>query len=108
MAIVNCTECKKEVSDQAATCPHCGSPIHRRSESPTKVIIESEPTSKKWKTVKLISGIGIFLGVIFMLFNWSNDELWYIKLIGFYLIPLSIISMIIGKIGAWYSDKRTR
>jgi|SaaInlStandDraft_5_1057022.scaffolds.fasta_scaffold105143_2 predicted amidophosphoribosyltransferase len=24
MALVNCRECEKEVSDQAETCPHCG------------------------------------------------------------------------------------
>lgn len=26
MALVNCTECGKEVSDKAAFCPHCGCP----------------------------------------------------------------------------------
>ena len=27
MAIVNCPECKKEVSDKARSCPHCGCPL---------------------------------------------------------------------------------
>jgi len=26
MAIVTCDECKKEISDKATTCPHCGAP----------------------------------------------------------------------------------
>ncbi|RPJ50952.1 MAG: zinc-ribbon domain-containing protein, partial [Methanobacteriota archaeon] len=26
MAIVNCPECQKEISDQAVMCPHCGYP----------------------------------------------------------------------------------
>lgn len=26
MALVNCTECGKEVSDKAVSCPHCGCP----------------------------------------------------------------------------------
>jgi len=26
MALTNCRECGKELSDQAATCPHCGAP----------------------------------------------------------------------------------
>lgn len=26
MALVACAECKKEVSTEAATCPHCGAP----------------------------------------------------------------------------------
>lgn len=28
MALLTCTECNGNVSSQAATCPHCGKPIH--------------------------------------------------------------------------------
>jgi len=28
MALINCPECKKEVSDKAANCPSCGFPLH--------------------------------------------------------------------------------
>lgn len=27
MALINCSECKWEVSDKAAMCPNCGAPI---------------------------------------------------------------------------------
>ncbi len=27
MALINCPECEREVSDQAVACPHCGHPI---------------------------------------------------------------------------------
>ena len=27
MALITCKECGKQVSDQAASCPHCGAPI---------------------------------------------------------------------------------
>ena len=27
MALINCEECKKEVSDKAASCPNCGAPL---------------------------------------------------------------------------------
>lgn len=33
MAIVNCSECNKEVSDKAATCPHCGNPMYSQPEA---------------------------------------------------------------------------
>lgn len=38
MALVNCAECSKEISDTALTCPHCGTPntpwrITKRSKS---------------------------------------------------------------------------
>lgn len=29
MALIKCTECGEQVSDQAATCPKCGAPIHK-------------------------------------------------------------------------------
>jgi len=30
MALINCNECKKEISDKAATCPHCGAPVPKK------------------------------------------------------------------------------
>ena len=33
MALVNCPECKKEVSDQSRSCPGCGYPIANDSEA---------------------------------------------------------------------------
>lgn len=29
MAMISCPECGREISDQAATCPHCGTPIKK-------------------------------------------------------------------------------
>ena len=33
MALTRCPECSGQVSDQAATCPHCGYPLHRAADS---------------------------------------------------------------------------
>ena len=33
MALINCDECNKEVSDKAASCPHCGAPIAQAQET---------------------------------------------------------------------------
>ena len=30
MALMNCKECSKEISDKAATCPHCGAPVPKK------------------------------------------------------------------------------
>ncbi len=32
MALINCTECGKEISDQAKACPHCGFPIKKKGK----------------------------------------------------------------------------
>ena len=33
MALVACNECQKEISDQAAACPHCGAPVGQRNQN---------------------------------------------------------------------------
>jgi len=35
MALINCPECGKEVSDKAYTCPHCGNPMSIPSDTDT-------------------------------------------------------------------------
>lgn len=41
MALITCPECKKEISDQAKACPHCGYPI----ENATPIVDASEASS---------------------------------------------------------------
>jgi hypothetical protein len=48
MALVNCPECAREVSDKAKACPHCGAPV-----SAAPVLIE-----QTGKRLKLYQGIG--------------------------------------------------
>jgi len=31
MSLINCNECRKEISDLAITCPHCGTPFKQPS-----------------------------------------------------------------------------
>ncbi len=32
MALINCKECGKEISDQAKSCPHCGMPLKKKGK----------------------------------------------------------------------------
>ena len=34
MALIQCQECKQEISDRATTCPHCGAPQTPRAPAP--------------------------------------------------------------------------
>ena len=48
MALINCPECGKEISDRATACPHCGCPVETRSETspitiPDPPVIPLEP-----------------------------------------------------------------
>lgn len=44
MALINCPECGKEISDRAGKCPHCGCPIGEDTSQKAK---EKKPKNKK-------------------------------------------------------------
>jgi hypothetical protein len=44
MSLIKCSECQKEISSLAKTCPACGNPIEA---------VTVEKTSKKWKKMEL-------------------------------------------------------
>ena len=45
MALIQCSECKKEISDQATSCPNCGAPIKAKKQYWTgkKKLLETVP-----------------------------------------------------------------
>ena len=74
MSLINCSECGREVSMNAAACVGCGNPIAARSETmaagaPLNTIQE---TSKKFKAQILISLALLFTGLV-MLFSITGD-----------------------------------
>lgn len=42
MALINCPDCGKKVSDQAPTCPNCGRPLEEVSQSTPNVKAEGQ------------------------------------------------------------------
>ena len=77
MALMTCPECHKEVSDQAATCPGCGFPIHHPS-APAQPLEESAPPVIV--TVRKSRGIYILLALLFGWFgahNFYAGYYWY-------------------------------
>lgn len=60
MAIINCPECGKEISDQAVACPNCG----YAEQSVIKQRNDSEQRVKNIKRIGIISAIGISLVII--------------------------------------------
>jgi predicted amidophosphoribosyltransferase len=58
MALINCPECKREVSDQAAACPHCGLPIATQKPDPAPAAAQVETPKvepKKRNVQKLLA-----------------------------------------------------
>jgi predicted RNA-binding Zn-ribbon protein involved in translation (DUF1610 family) len=81
MALINCEECTKEISDKAISCPHCGAPTHASRvaalKSPTipsclKCNIALVKTSrvKRSAAAEVIGGILLAVSIIVFFFNW--------------------------------------
>lgn len=78
MALVNCRECGKQISDQAAACPHCGAPLTNRPQPTATPVIIIAPKSRSAAVLfaMLLGGLGIHKfylnspgwGVIYLLF----------------------------------------
>jgi hypothetical protein len=91
MALINCPECNKDVSDKASSCPFCGHPI---ADSATTI----ELTNKKWKKFKL-AGLMFFVIGLFVIFKGGA----YTGL-GVLLWLTAFVLQIIGKTGAWWTN----
>jgi len=72
MAIVKCYECEREVSDNAASCPHCGAPF---AKSQPQVIPKRRGLSV-WAIVAIVLAsillLFIFINVIFAIPSMLN------------------------------------
>jgi TM2 domain-containing membrane protein YozV len=81
MALINCKECGKQISDHAAACPNCGVPVSGFSQSVASPVMVTAPKSRSVAVLlaMLLGGIGIHKfylnspgwGVIYMLFCWT-------------------------------------
>jgi len=66
MALISCPECKKQISERAAACPHCGNPMSAALAAPTPVetpaghVVRIEATGKTPKVIEAV-GAGVFL-----------------------------------------------
>ena len=61
MALVNCRECGKQISDQAAACPNCGAPVSGRSQPATTPVVVTALKSRSAAVLlaMLLGGLGL-------------------------------------------------
>ena len=52
MALIKCSECGKEISDRARSCPHCGCPVEGTEELVDKIVVEKEAPEEKTEETK--------------------------------------------------------
>lgn len=87
MALVNCPECKKEISDNAINCPFCGYAFRAATV---------EQTGKIWKLVKLMS---IMMLIVGFMFNKQN------QLLSSVLLTFGVIFFIGSIFGKWWNNR---
>jgi hypothetical protein len=75
MALINCPECKKEVSDTLAACPHCGFQLKKQGKK--AAIHPAKPGKKSGLRNVLVTvgviGVFVILGVLFNRHRPSSD-----------------------------------
>ena len=85
MALINCPECEKQISDKASACPNCGYPINitqmaseapseeREKQSESAAQAEQKPGKRKteWK-VGLIVALIALLGIVIAVMSYAG------------------------------------
>ena len=62
MALMNCPECGKEISNQAKCCPHCGFPLESETEKKLREAREKDKQSLVKIGALTLVGIAVILG----------------------------------------------
>ena len=108
MALINCPECRKEVSDAAPYCPNCGVPIAGAKEGKAAgaKLTTIQETSKKFKIHSLLSSLLVIIGVLLVAVPISGlqerEEFFAIPII---LILIGLFWLIITRFRIWWHHK---
>ena len=105
MALTKCSECGKEVSEKAFTCPNCGKPLQDISKATQRSPVTIEQTKKKWKVVRLISWLMIITGVILFIKGLADGSNSLSFRLGIFVGFFGIVGSLIGKFGSWWSNR---
>ncbi len=109
MALINCEECRKEVSDKAASCPNCGAPLQvavakqslwdsiSQKSGPKEVVVRG--TDPAYEGRKFGESIVMMFLALFLHPLFSFVGFWLLCMIAlFHLAPL------IGLSTKWYNS----
>lgn len=69
MALIDCWECAREVSDHASTCPHCGAPIEESKDA-----IPRSKSRRNRTGCLVVVGLVLIVGCFFAWRSLYSDE----------------------------------
>lgn len=113
MALINCPECGKQISDKAESCPNCGyrieSTIEEKNEIPPTIKQEAKEIDKKISICYAI--VAVLVVLLFVCVGYSNSEyVMYPFIAAFILMYVVVKSMKIKKantLGEWNDQYET-
>ena len=90
MALINCSECGNQISDQAVSCPGCGVPISQGLKAQAAMTYSAPKTEER--KVGILLGLGIFIvPFIFVWFLLRNGHTSLARILGFGWFGLAVL-----------------
>jgi DNA-directed RNA polymerase subunit RPC12/RpoP len=78
MALIKCSECGKDVSDKAASCPNCGAPLLSAVREPHKPVCVVR-AGWRWEAIGALLVIGGLIAAI----AGAGEYGWFALIVGF-------------------------
>ncbi len=94
MALVQCPECAKQISDQAASCPNCGAPRSTVQVDATHGVVTTQATGKSQKGWQLVGVLAIIVGVIMI----SSEQ----SAVGALITFAGLVAVVTARLSAWW------
>jgi uncharacterized membrane protein YvbJ len=103
MSLIQCPECRKDVSNRADKCIHCGYPLTTGTIVAQPASVQTiELTAKKWKVQQLVAAGLMVVGVIVLVLGlgvYSNDA---VTVLGAVLLAVGLIWSVIVRGLIWW------
>lgn len=90
MSLIQCPECKKQISDKAQSCPTCGY---------SAVATTVEQTSKRWKGLQIIGAMLVIIGFPVIFTGFDSPGL---LTFGVVMMLVGLIVVIYARAKAWW------
>jgi hypothetical protein len=100
MALIQCPECHRDVSDKASACPHCAYPFARTPHGQRSVHV-IEKTGRTWKEIRALGWLFILVGALVLFAEWASDHSRGAQ-IGEWIGLGGVTCLWISRAGAWW------
>lgn len=100
MTLLKCDECKKEISDKANACPHCGYPIQ-----PQKIENSIQAIEKTGKNLKLHYILAIITWIVGSFVSLLSNKGTFVFYSGFAMFIIGILWFTVIKFLIWWNHK---